>query len=150
VEIERKFTVAEAPKLEPAGGESIEQGYVAIGDDEVRLRRRGDRLLITVKRGSGRSREELETELGREQFETLWPATEGRRLRKRRYVIPYQGLEIELDVYEDELEGFVIAEVEFDSEQQADDFEPPAWFGREVTGEDAYMNRSLATRGPRG
>jgi adenylate cyclase len=65
-------------------------------------------------------------------------------------VIPYQGLEIELDVYEDELEGFVIAEVEFDSEQQADDFEPPAWFGREVTGEDAYMNRSLATRGPPG
>jgi CYTH domain-containing protein len=29
----------------------------------------------------------------------------------------------------------------------AERFEPPAWFGREVTGESAYKNQSLACHG---
>ncbi|MGZ5341474.1 MAG: CYTH domain-containing protein [Solirubrobacterales bacterium] len=150
MEIERKFTVAERPEFDPGDGEPIEQGYLAIGHDEVRLRKKGDRRLLTVKRGSGLSREEREVELDDEQFEALWSATGGRRLRKRRYVIPHDGLEIELDVYEGDLEGLTVAEVEFESEQQADGFVPPDWFGEEVTGEEAYLNRSLATRGTEG
>ena len=147
MEIERKFEVAETPELAPGDGEPIEQGYLDAGEDEVRLRRMGEKRLITVKRGSGLARAEREVELDETQFEALWPATEGRRLRKRRYVIPYGNFEIELDVYGGELEGLVIAEVEFESEEQADRFGPPGWFGREVTGEDAFTNRSLATRG---
>ena len=38
-------------------------------------------------------------------------------------------------------------EVEFDSMQVADAFEPPAWFGREVTGVAAWTNASLARNG---
>ena len=57
------------------------------------VRRKGDRLLLTAKRGSGLSREEAEIELDREPFERLWPLTEGRRLHKRRHVIPHGDLE---------------------------------------------------------
>ena len=71
----------------------------------IRLRRAGDQLLLTVKRGGGLAREEQEVELGPEQFEALWPPTEGRRLSKRRHLIPHEGLEIELDVFEGELRG---------------------------------------------
>jgi adenylate cyclase len=113
----------------------------------VRLRRRGDDWLLTVKRGSGLSREEAEVELEEAQFERLWPLTEGRRLRKRRHAIGHGERTIELDVYEGELEGLLIAEVEFPSEEAASEFEPPGWFGEEVTGQEAYLNESLAARG---
>jgi CYTH domain-containing protein len=62
-------------------------------------------------------------------------------------VLPHDELEIELDVFEGELEGLVVAEVEFDSDAAADSFEPPEWFGDEVTGDDRYLNETLAIQG---
>lgn len=148
MEVERKFLVAEPPELDPASGDAIEQGYLAIGaDGEVRLRRKGEQLALTAKRGSGLSREEAEIELDRERFDRLWPLTEGRRLRKRRYVLPHQSLEIEIDVYDGELGGLVVAEIEFPSEEEARAFDPPVWLGAEVTGDPRYLNETLATRG---
>jgi adenylate cyclase len=148
MEVERKFRLRRPPELSGADADPIEQGYLAIGaDGEVRLRRKGERTLLTVKRGAGLSRGEAEVEVSREQFDALWPLTEGRRLRKRRHVIPHDGLEIEVDVFEEELEGLIIAEVEFDSEEQARSFEPPAWLGDEVTGEERFLNESLAVDG---
>jgi adenylate cyclase len=148
VEVERKFLVPEPPDLGGTDSDEIEQGYLAVGSEgEVRLRRRGDALLLTAKRGSGLSREEAEVNLPAEAFESLWPLTEGRRLHKRRHVIPLDGLKLELDVYEGDLEGLVVAEVEFESEAEAEGFEPPDWLGEEVTGDERYLNETLATRG---
>ena len=149
VEVERKFVVSELPNLEAAQGDEIEQGYLAIGSEgEVRVRRKGDRLLLTAKRGAaGLSRQEAEIELDRERFDRLWPLTEGRRLRKRRHVLPYEGLRVEIDVYEGDLEGLVVAEIEFPSEEEANEFEPPNWLGEEVTGDHRYLNETLATSG---
>ena len=148
VEVERKFLVPEPPDLDGAECDEIDQGYLAVGaEGEVRLRRKGEKLLLTAKRGAGISREEGEVELGPDDFERLWPLTEGRRLRKRRHVLPVGDLEIELDVYEGALEGLVVAEVEFESEEQASGFHPPAWIGEDVTGDTRYLNQTLATRG---
>ena len=148
VEVERKFLVPETPDLSATDSDEIEQGYLAIGSDgEVRLRRKGEGLLLTAKRGSGISRDEAEVELVREAFERLWPLTEGRRLQKRRHVIPHGDLRIEVDVYEGELEGLVVAEIEFSSEDEARAFQPPGWIGEEVTGDRRYLNETLATRG---
>lgn len=148
MEVERKFVVRDPPDLEGADADEIEQGYLAIGaEGEVRVRRRGDRLLLTAKRGEGLSRQEAEIELDRERFDLLWPLTEGRRLHKRRYVIPHDGLEIEVDVYAGDLEGLVVAEIEFPSEEEARALEPPQWLGEEVTGDHRYLNETLATEG---
>jgi adenylate cyclase len=148
VEVERKFLVPHPPELEGTESDEIEQGYLAVGaDGEVRLRRKGDQPLLTAKRGSGISRDEAEVELDREAFERLWPLTEGRRLHKRRHVIPHGDLKIEVDVYEGDLEGLVVAEIEFDSEEEARGFEPPDWIGEEVTGDERYLNETLASRG---
>ena len=54
---------------------------------------------------------------------------------------------IELDVYTGALEGLRVAEVEFPDDAAADAFEPPAWFGREVTDDARYKNRALARDG---
>jgi CYTH domain-containing protein len=149
-EIERKFRVESAPDSVLAGAPArIAQGYLAVGSDgtEVRLRRKGDRYSQTVKRGSGLRRRETEVTLSGEQFDSLWKHTEGRRLEKDRYEVPYRDVVIEVDVFRGALEGLIVAEVEFDSVEASRGFEPPAWFGDEVTEDGAYRNRNLATKG---
>ena len=148
MEVERKFLLSDSPSLEGLESKPIEQGYLAVGEDgEVRLRRAGEQLLLTVKRGAGLSRAEQEVELAPEQFDALWPLTEGRRLTKRRHLIPHEGVEVELDVYEGDLAGLVLAEVEFQDEEQARAFEPPEWLGEDVTEDPGYKNESLAEHG---
>jgi CHAD domain-containing protein len=101
-----------------------------------------------VKKGLGRTRREEEIALEPEQFRRLWPLTEGHRVEKVRHLIPSaDGLTIELDSYAGELDGLVTAEVEFDSEARADAFEPPRWFGPEVTDDPRYRNARLARDG---
>lgn|SRR5512133_78406 len=149
IEIERKFVLAQTPEwLGESESERIEQGYVVLaGETEVRVRRKGEARYLTVKVGEGESREETEVELSPEQFEALWPLTEGRRLVKRRHYVGLDSLTAEVDVYEGELAGLVVAEVEFDSEDADRAFEPPKWIGREVTGERRYSNAALAAEG---
>jgi adenylate cyclase len=46
-------------------------------DTELRVRRKGDETVLTVKRGRGLDRGEQEVAISAEVFETLWPLTEG-------------------------------------------------------------------------
>jgi adenylate cyclase len=148
VEVERKFLVPDPPDLDGAEADEIEQGYLATGTEgEVRVRRKGEALVLTAKRGSGLSREEAEIGLDRDRFDELWPLTEGRRLHKRRHVIAHGDLKIEVDVYAGHLAGLVVAEIEFSSEKEARDFDPPGWLGDEVTGDRRYLNETLAMEG---
>lgn len=148
-EIERKFLLpAPPPQLASAPSEPIAQGYLAVDDDaEVRVRRIGARHVLTVKRGAGLRRLEEEIDLPPAQFEALWRATEGRRLTKRRFTLREGGVTVEVDVYDGALAGLVVAEVEFPSEEASAAFDPPAWMGREVTGDGGYANQRLALRG---
>lgn len=149
-EIERKFLLPEAPGwLSEHPAVRIEQGYLAIeAGAEVRVRRIGEEQVLTAKRGRGEVREEVEIALEREQFDALWPLTEARRLVKTRTRVPIDGgLIAEVDVFEGELEGLVIGEVEFGSKEQSADFDPPGWLGREITGHGPYAGQSLALHG---
>ena len=106
-----------------------------------------DRLaVLTVKRGQGEERVEEEIEITDEQFAALWPLTEERRIRKRRHYIE-NGPTIEVDVYSDELDGLVTAEIEFDSTERSHEFSPPDWLGEELTGDERYANQQLAIHG---
>ena len=122
---------------------------MVIGDDgsEARLRDRAGRYSLTIKSAGMLSRGEWPLELTDEQFAYLWPATDGKRLEKTRYDVPCGRSLIELDVYGGHLAGLIIAEVEFDSERDAEDFQPPAWFGAEVTMDRLYKNQQLALNG---
>lgn len=149
-EIERKFLLDREPEwLRECESKAIEQGYLVVGErDEVRLRRSGDDLRMTVKIGHGMSRDETEIDLTAEQFGELWPLTENRRVSKTRYLVPLDGgLTAEVDVYSGEHEGFRVVEVEFASEGESHRFEPPPWFGKDVTGLLEYANQRLAIEG---
>ena len=150
-EIERKW-VLDGPPRWPADhpARRVEQGYVALDEAgaEVRVRRAGDELTLTVKSAPGLVRVEEELALSEAQFASLWALTEGRRVVKTRHLVALEdALTAEVDVYEDALSGLVTAEVEFDSEEASAAFEPPGWLGREVTGDKRYANRALAVDG---
>jgi CYTH domain-containing protein len=148
MEIERKFLVVAVPEGDFASA-SIRQGYVAIAADggEVRVRDRDGECTLTVKHGRGVVREEHETVISAELFEALWPATEGRRVEKRRTLIPLGDLVAEVDVFEGALAGLVVAEVEFPSVAAAADFTPPGWFGEDVSTDKRFKNQWLALHG---
>ncbi len=150
LEIERKFLVEQLPAeyaIHPH--KAIKQGYLTTGSEgvEVRVRRKGDRFFLTVKKGVELVRQEAEIEISTDQFETLWPMTVGQRLEKVRYEIPYEGRFIELDLYEGGLSSLMTAEVEFPSVEASQQFTPPAWFGREITTDSRYLNSTLARHG---
>ena len=148
-EIERKFLIADPPEwLNECRSESIEQGYLALGEhhEEVRLRRGEGPARLTVKRGHGEERLEQEVEISDEQLDALWPLTEGRRVAKQRHYVEGAPT-LEVDVYSGELKGLVTAEAEFPSLKAAERFSAPDWLGRELTGDDRYANQELATRG---
>lgn len=149
-EIERKFLLDGFPDwLSGCESRPIEQGYVVVSaNDEVRLRRDGDRLRMTVKLGHGLSRDETEIDLEPDQFEALWLLTAGRRVSKTRYRVPLEGsLTAEVDVYSGEHQGFQVVEVEFASEEDANTFRPPEWFGRDVSGMPEFSNQRMALGG---
>ena len=109
-EIERKFLVmgldvADIPGIKEAKATKIDQGYLAVTDKEaVRIRRKGSNYFMTYKgapAGHAAERVELECAITKEQFDTFWPGTEGRRVEKTRYEIPHGDHTIELDVFED-------------------------------------------------
>ena len=149
IERERKFLIDAIPAdLDLADCTEMRQGYLAVGHSSVRVRDSGPKgYTLTVKAGRGAERTELEWEIDREQFDAAWPHTEGRRVVKIRHRIPFDGHVIELDVFSDGLDGLVFAEVEFDSSEALAMFEPPGWFGREVTDDDRYTNAALALHG---
>jgi len=152
VEIERKFLVDAVPDdLDGRRSSSIEQGYVAIDPDgtEVRIRRRDGTSTLTVKSGGGLARVEEELAIDDAAFERLWPLTAGRRIEKVRHVIPTDvpGVEIELDEYRGDLDGLLVAEVEFPDEDAARAFAPPPWFGADVTDDRRFKNQRLAVDG---
>lgn len=149
-EIERKFLLDSVPPtVEDHQSSRISQGYLAIEECvEVRLRRLDDECLLTAKKGSGETREEVEVPLDAIAFEELWKLTESRRVAKRRFLVQLEdGHRAEVDVYAGDLEGLLIAEVEFSSEDESHRFQPPAWFGRELTGDHRYANQELALHG---
>jgi adenylate cyclase len=147
-EIERKFLVEDGPPgLDDHPHDAIEQGYVAIDEiAEVRVRRRGGDCTLTIKSAPARTRVEEEIAIEPERFEALWALADGRRIVKTRYLVPWEGVTVEVDEYHGELEGLRTAEVEFGDEASSDAFVPPPWLGREITGDRRYANQALAGR----
>ena len=149
-EVERKFLLTGLPTLPGAGSPvEIEQGYLPGERLIERVRRirsdEGEELVRTVKEGSGLTRLEVEEPVSADVFDQLWPLTEGRRLRKRRYRVPDGDLTWEIDEFLDR--DLVLAEVELAGRPV--DVEVPAWLqphvDREVTEDDAYSNLRLAS-----
>lgn len=150
LEIERKFVLARKPAalLEGVRGEEILQGYILLDDSkELRIRNRAGRCTMTLKHGHGLQRREQECRIEKEQFEMLWPLTEGRCIEKTRYLVRRGTLDYEIDLFSGDLAPLMMLEVEFPDVSSSEDFIPPDFVDREVTEDRAYKNASLAAAG---
>jgi adenylate cyclase len=146
-EIERKFRVHDVPDG-LVDGTRLRQAYLAVdGDVEVRVRDNGGTFVLGVKGGRGLERTEVETQIDAPAFDELWRLAEARRVDKTRYRLPAGGHTAEVDVYTGSLAGLIVVEVEFSSRREAEDFDPPAWFGDELTGDPRWSNAALAAHG---
>ena len=141
MEIERKFLIAREnfpEDIEKYPYHIIEQGYLCV-NPVVRVRRQDEDFILTYKGKGMMMREEYNLPLQAEGYYHLLGKADGKTIRKKRYLIPLDGTHtIELDEFEGDYEGLLMAEVEFTSAEDANRFEKPAWFGEEVTYDRKY------------
>lgn len=142
MEIERKFLIKELPDLSKYEYVDIEQGYLCT-HPVVRIRKKNDKYILTYKGSGLMAREEIEAELTKEAYEHLREKIDGHTITKRRYLIPFEPYTIELDVFEGHKSGLIMAEVEFPSIDEANNFVPPEWFGEDVTNDKKYHNSNM-------
>ena len=146
MEIERKFLILRLPEhLDDYPKQRIEQAYLST-DPVVRIRRLDDAYILTCKGEGLLTREEREMPLSAAAYRRLLPKAEGTVIEKDRYRIPCGPYIIELDVFSGALAPLVLAEVEFPTEEESAVFQPPDWFGTEVTYDPAYTNARLSGR----
>lgn len=145
-EIERKFLVLNDDfKTDAYDKDVIKQGYISSSPDRsVRIRLKGERAYITIKGKSsvdGISRYEWENEIPVEDAEELLLLCEPGFIEKTRYYVLSGENVYEVDVFEGENEGLIVAELELFREKDA--ITRPSWLGEEVTGDDRFYNSNL-------
>lgn len=144
MEIERKFLLKELPNdLESYPVRHLEQGYLCTGP-VVRIRKDNDKYELTYKGKGSMVREEYNLPLTKDAYEHLKGKIDGRLITKRRYMIPFESYTIELDIFEGDLAPLTLAEVEFSSEEEANNFVAPDWFAEDVTFSRLYHNSFLS------
>ncbi len=145
MEIERKFLLQSLPdNLDFYPYHQIEQGYLCT-DPVVRIRRQDEEYYLTYKSKGLMVRGEYNLPLTREAYFHLRSKIDGILISKKRYLIPLSSQHTaELDVFEDKLAPLILAEVEFATEEEANHFLPPEWFGEDVTYSEKYHNSTLS------
>ncbi|MCS5636292.1 MAG: CYTH domain-containing protein [Myxococcota bacterium] len=144
MEIERKFRVQGRPWLEWAGGVAIRQAYLSRSAQAVvRVRLAADSAWLTVKGATkGISRPEFEYAIPRAEGHALLALCGDAVIEKTRYRREEGGSLFEVDVFEGDNAGLVVAEIELESPEQS--FFRPAWLAEEVSHDPRYRNSELS------
>ena len=144
MEIERKFLIKALPDdLDSYPCVHIEQGYLNT-NPVVRIRKQNNDYILTYKGKGMLAREEYNLPLNQQSYVHLKTKCDGNIISKRRYIIPFNGLKIELDVFDAPFAPLIMAEVEFDCLEAAYAFLPPDWFEEEVTHKPEYHNSYMS------
>lgn len=143
-EIERKFLVQGEKWRSQAIGIFYAQGYLTTNQGlTVRVRIAGELGYLTIKGPTrGYSRLEFEYPIPLPDAQMMLETLCDRPLiEKTRYRIEYQGLIWEVDEFQGDNSGLIIAEVELTEENQV--IELPDWLGVEVSQDPRYYNANL-------
>lgn len=145
LEIEKKFLVTDERWRAAAGpGVRYRQGYMTEGGPaSVRVRIGGARAHLNIKSATlDQQRLEYEYEIPLDEAEEMLERLCLKPLvEKTRYEVEYGGRTWEVDVFEGDNEGLVVAELELESRDEA--FERPPWVGDEVSDDPRYYNVCL-------
>lgn len=146
-EIERKFLVLDDGwRADAAPGLRMRQGYLSGGGlSSIRVRVQGEQAFLNIKSATlGVRRREYEYAIPlRDAEELLDHLCAGPLIEKVRYDVECAGHLWEVDVFEGDNAGLIVAEIELDSEEEV--FEKPPWAGAEVSHDPRYYNVSLVS-----
>lgn len=161
-EIERKYSVKYIPKnLKVESIVYIKQAFIyrdkltliRVRDIKEKYPTENQKYIYTLKTKGDieynndyniAKKYEIENEIPKEEFEKLIKKPISNIIEKTRITIPIENnLKVEIDVYYNYLEGLLTAEVEFQDEEQANNFQKPDWLGEEL-GYKKLSNRKLA------
>jgi len=161
MEIERKFLIGDIElDLTQFKSKHISQVYVC-SNPTIRARKLDNKYVLTIKSKlgiEGKSAnagaqvcEEFETPLTKEAYDHLVEKKDGEIVEKTRYYIPesyFSGKEskllVEYDVFEGRLAGLRVAEIEFETEEDAKKYSLPNGFIKDVSLDKRYSNRSMS------
>ena len=143
-EIERKFLVNKNLFKPESEYQYIAQGYLSSTPERtVRVRIKNNRGYLTVKgKNTGISRSEFEYEIPEDDAKELLELCEPSIIVKKRYIVNFYGSIWEVDVFEGNNEGLIVAEIELKSEDEH--FNKPDWLGKEVSFDKKYYNSNLS------
>jgi len=144
-EIERKFLVRNDQwRAQATDKKTIQQGYFeTAGRASLRVRISGDKANINIKSAT--------LDVVRKEYEIVIPLQDAKEMlehlclhpiiQKTRYYVPYGAHVWEIDVFDGDNEGLVVAEIELAAADEV--FEKPAWLGDEVSHDTRYYNVCL-------
>ena len=147
LEIERKFLVrSEQWRSMSTCSERMAQGYLGGTNCSVRVRIAASGCFLNIKsRELGVQRLEFEYPIPLADAEILLnQLSDGAAVSKIRHIVPYHGLNFEIDEFDGANAGLIVAEVELSDPQQV--FAKPDWLGAEVTDEARYYNSNLVNK----
>lgn len=145
-EIEKKYLVIESKLPELKNGEVYLQGYLCLSP-LIRFRIAGNDTCINIKnlKSNKTVRDEFEfhNQLDKEEIDALTSLAIKKPIKKDRYKIEYKGMVWEIDVYQEENQGLITADLEMPNENFIPDF--PDWVdkNKEITNDERYFNRNL-------
>lgn len=147
-EIERKFLVDQTKwnQLDKPNGKIIVQSYLSTNPDKtIRVRIYGEQGFLTIKgKAKGLTRPEFEYEIPLVDAKQMIKLFGEVSIEKKRYEIKIDNHIWEVDVFEGDNKGLIIAEIELTSEKEH--FTKPHWLTEEVSDEPKYFNSSLQKR----
>lgn len=148
-EIEYKYLVNEEKwnNLHKPTPSYIVQGFLAKSKDiTIRIRIKNKHAFLTIKgKTVGITRSEFEYEIPVSDAEQMLSEFTEKVIRKNRYVIIHENRSWEVDVFEGQLEGLIMAELEVNSENEK--FNLPNWATENVSEDDRYYNAVLIEEG---
>ena len=151
MEIERKY-IAGNINYSNYPNYLIEQAYIAKNKGiKIRVRKvvkdTGIKYTLTYKKKLNSDiniNSEYELDIDEDIYNQLKEKRYGNVISKTRYLIPFNNLTAELDIFHDKLEGLKLVEVEFKNEESYKSFKKPIWFLSEVTDDSRFSNSNLA------
>jgi len=123
----------------------IKQGYLVGGKDaSVRVRLQGETANLNIKSATlGVRRQEFEYAIPVADAEVLLRTLCHRPIiEKMRYLVPYANKQWEVDVFEGDNAGLIVAELEL--QEETEQYETPPWLGEEVSHDPRYYNTCLS------
>ena len=146
IEIEKKFLVLnDSFKKLSYSNIHIRQGYLFSSENKtLRVRIAHHKSKISIKSGGNIIRNEYEYDIPSKDAQELLSLSKGYIIDKIRYLIKFEGFTWEVDIFQKENEGLIVAEIELEEENQK--FTKPDWLGKEISSDKRYYNCNLAEK----